>query len=204
MVACARRLAVVLAAKRPLAVAAVTIRPRARTTAPIAHRVRIGENRGTARERERGTQREIETKRDTEGHTHNSAERYTLRHRDAEDKFLLSLLPGKCNTDANTNVTACVCTKGFHGIDCSLKGGQSSKGVAAAISGGIIAAIVIAGVVIALFVSFGAKKGYDWVSMRDANLAAAKNNPTFENPTHEAQNALYDDSGSTPSGGSPR
>lgn len=114
------------------------------------------------------------------------------------------LANGQCKTDSATNVTACVCLKGFHGVDCSKQGGRSSKGVAAAISGGVIAAIVLAGVVALAVISFGAKKTYDWVGMRDSNLGAARNNPTFQNPTNETNNYLYVDSAGTSPNSSPR
>jgi hypothetical protein len=111
---------------------------------------------------------------------------------------------GECKTDSKTNVTACVCFKGFHGVDCAKSGGRSSKGVAAAISGGVIAAIVIAGVIIVAMISFGAKKSYDWIGMRDANLGAARNNPTFQNPTNELNNSLYVDGAGASPNASPR
>jgi len=78
--------------------------------------------------------------------------------------------------------------------------GGLSKGAVAGIAGGIVAAIVICGVVAFVILGYGVKKGVDWVQLRSTNMAAANDNPMFTPKTHEHENPIHS---STPKG-SPR
>jgi len=78
------------------------------------------------------------------------------------------------NTSANQTAAFCLCKKGRHGLNC---GGGKSLAKALAISGGVIAAIVICGVIIIVIIAFGAKKGVDWAMMSHHRNADFQSNP---------------------------
>jgi hypothetical protein len=87
---------------------------------------------------------------------------------------------GVCGTDPATNATICICKSDKHGIDCSLVGGLNVGALAGAISGGVIAAIVIVGAVVLVIVVIGTKKAVDWAMLN--NMAMANSNARCSNP----------------------
>jgi len=90
---------------------------------------------------------------------------------------------------APSNASFCVCKKGYKGANCGGK--ASNLGKALAISGGVIAAIVICGVIILVLCAFGAKKGVDFVLLNQQAGADFKINPTHEHRDHEHMSALH-------------
>jgi len=102
-------------------------------------------------------------------------------------------------TDTTNNETAkannagaisfCLCNKGYKGNNCGSK--SSGLGKALAISGGVIAAIVICGVIVLVIVAFGAKKGVDFVMLNQQAASHFKNNPLEETRNKEYTNAMH-------------
>jgi hypothetical protein len=95
---------------------------------------------------------------------------------------------GECVT--LDGVSQCDCEKKWHGGDCCTPGGLSTAAIAG-IAGGVIAAIVIAGLVAFAVLGYGIKRGIDWVSLHNMNMAAANDNPMFKAKTTEHDNALF-------------
>jgi len=88
-----------------------------------------------------------------------------------------------------TNASFCLCRKGYKGNNCGAK--SSGLGKALAISGGVIAAIVICGVIVILLVAFGAKKGVDFVMLHHQATADFQINPTHENRDQEHFSGIH-------------
>jgi hypothetical protein len=112
------------------------------------------------------------------------------------DEGVVPTTPGECETDADCNdkgqcVTSaegnyCQCDDGERGQDCS-SGGLSNLGKALAISGGIVAVIVIGGVVALVLLGFGAKKGFDYLTLKEINMGNSHQNPFYRgNEEHTA------------------
>jgi hypothetical protein len=95
---------------------------------------------------------------------------------------------GSCTE--SEGIFQCVCDKGRHGADCCATGASFNKAIAG-IAGGVVAAIVIAGVVAFIVLGYGVKRGVDWVQLRNTNMAAAHDNPMFKAKTTEYDNAVY-------------
>jgi len=88
-----------------------------------------------------------------------------------------------------SNASFCLCRKGYKGNNC---GGKSSAlGKALAISAGVIAAIVICGVIVLVLVAFGAKKGVDFVMLNQQASSNFKINPTHENRDQEHFSGIH-------------
>jgi hypothetical protein len=104
---------------------------------------------------------------------------------------------GACVTSPDTNQTICVCVGDFHGVDCSLAGGLNVAALAGAISGGVIAAIVIVGAIILAVVVIGTKKAVDWAMLNNMAMANSNTSPIFVDPSSEHVNPL-------PGSGTPR
>jgi len=108
--------------------------------------------------------------------------------------------PTDCQTDEDCNGKGtcvvsdegnyCQCDDGERGSDCS-SGGLSNLGKALAISGGIVAVIVIGGVVALFLLGFGAKKGYDYLTLHEINMGKANTNPFYHGNTSEHVNATF-------------
>jgi hypothetical protein len=96
---------------------------------------------------------------------------------------------GHCEKSEEGNY--CVCENGERGVDCG-GGGLSDLGKALAISGGIIALLVIIGIVVLALLVFGSKRGVDFFLLRWANMAAAHENPTYVPGTQEAVNPIHE------------
>jgi len=88
-----------------------------------------------------------------------------------------------------TNTSYCLCKKGYSGTNCGKK--SSGLGKALAISGGVIAAIVICGVIVLVICAFGAKKGVDFVVLNQQAASHFKNNPIGEDCNKEFTSALH-------------
>jgi hypothetical protein len=65
--------------------------------------------------------------------------------------------------------------------------------LAATVSAGAIAGIVIGGVVFAALAGFGGKKGYDYYQSRRANMNTANSNPMYNDNGRTGANPFYDD-----------
>jgi hypothetical protein len=108
--------------------------------------------------------------------------------------------PTECSTDADCNskgecVTSdegnyCQCEDGQRGTDCN-SGGLSNLGKALAISGGIVAVIVIGGVIALVLLGFGAKKGYDFLTLREINMGNSHLNPFYHGQATEHTPPTY-------------
>jgi len=96
---------------------------------------------------------------------------------------------GACSS--SSNITQCVCVKGFHGSNCAAKGGLSSAAKAAAISGGVIAAIVICGVIVLVILSFGAKKAVDHVLLNEQASAKSHISPLYTDTGASGTSGLH-------------
>jgi len=94
---------------------------------------------------------------------------------------------GECVESAEGNY--CQCADGERGVDCSA-GGLSDLAKALAISGGVIAVIVIGGVVALFLLGFGAKKGIDYLSLRETNMQNASDNPFYTPSIQEFNNPI--------------
>jgi len=92
-------------------------------------------------------------------------------------------------------ITQCDCDKKWHGGDCCTPGGLSTAAIAG-IAGGVIAAIVIAGIVAFAVIGYGVKRGVDWVSLHNMNMNAAHDNPLHKPAMNEHVNAIHDPHGS--------
>lgn len=92
-------------------------------------------------------------------------------------------------TEATTAPAYCLCQHGYMGANCL--GQSSSLGTALAISGGIIALIVICGVILAAVLLFGAKKGVDWVSMQQQLHTDFSTSPIHVQRDQEFSNPLH-------------
>jgi len=97
---------------------------------------------------------------------------------------------GACVTSSDTNQTTCVCVGSFHGVDCSLAGGLNVAALAGAISGGIIAVIVIVGAIILVVVVIGTKKAVDWAMLNNMAMANSNTSPIFVDPSAEHVNPM--------------
>jgi len=89
----------------------------------------------------------------------------------------------------NSTISYCLCKKGYKGNNCGSRSSGLAK--ALAISGGVIAAIVICGVIILVVVAFGAKKTVDFVMLNQQAAADFKINPTHHARDTEHVNALH-------------
>jgi hypothetical protein len=86
-------------------------------------------------------------------------------------------------------VAQCVCDSHYHGGNCCSRGGLS-KGAIAGIAGGAVAGIVVAACVAFVALGYAAKRGVDWVQLKNQNMAAAHDNPVFKPRTTEHVNPL--------------
>jgi len=88
-----------------------------------------------------------------------------------------------------SNISYCLCKSGFSGNNCGGKSG--GLGTALAISGGIIAVIVICGVILIVICTFGAKKSVDFIMLNQQANAHFKSNPLAEDRNKEFHNPLH-------------
>jgi len=93
-------------------------------------------------------------------------------------------------TVLGSNASYCVCFKGYQGLNCG--GRSSSLGTALAISGGIIAVIVICGVVFIVILGIGAKKGVDWVMLNQTAGANFHQNPLAQDRDVDCVSGIHE------------
>jgi hypothetical protein len=104
--------------------------------------------------------------------------------------------PGQCPDNCSkagvcqANGT-CVCKKGVTGINCGSRTGLSAAAKAAAISGGVIAAIVIAGVIGIVIISFGTKKAVDHILLNEQAAAKSHISPLYQDTPGSGESAIY-------------
>jgi uncharacterized membrane protein required for colicin V production len=80
---------------------------------------------------------------------------------------------------------------------CEGDGSSCSPAISPAAAGGIaagaVAGIVIASVVVAAALgAFGGKKGYDWLTSKNAAVGQVNNNPLFEEANNSFNNPLHE------------
>lgn len=96
---------------------------------------------------------------------------------------------GYCVVDQG--ITQCQCNNAQHGSDCCSSGGISAV-AKAGIATGIIVAIVLAGVIIFAVLSYGVKRGVDWVQIHNMNMSTAHDNPLHVPQTTEHTNPIHE------------
>jgi hypothetical protein len=94
-------------------------------------------------------------------------------------------------TVAGSNASYCLCERGYQGLNCG--GRSSSLGTALAISGGIIAVIVICGVVFVVILGLGAKKGVDWIALNQTAGANFHQNPLAHDRNTDCLNPIHEE-----------
>jgi hypothetical protein len=89
-----------------------------------------------------------------------------------------------------TEGSYCQCDKNARGADCG-GGGLSTLAKALAISGGIIAAIVIGALIVLGVVTFAGYKTAKWALLREQASAVANTNALYEAPAGSGDSAIY-------------
>ncbi len=106
--------------------------------------------------------------------------------------FIAEACPDNCsNEGACAQNGSCICKKGVSGINCGSKKGLSSAAKAAAISGGVIAAIVLCGVIALVTIAFAAKKSVDFVQLKQLAESESHASPIYKDTGFSGTNATY-------------
>lgn len=101
--------------------------------------------------------------------------------------------PNNCSGPSNgvcTNGTICVCIGDYYGADCG-QAGLSAFVRGLAIGGGVIAAIIIVGLIILVAVVIGTKKAVDWAMLNNMAASHVHSNPTFVEANTDSVNPAF-------------
>jgi len=72
---------------------------------------------------------------------------------------------------------------------CPLLYDNTAK--AAAISGGVLAGVIVGGVAAAALVGFGGKQGYNYLMAKNSPVGGVANNPLYAPSSASGNNALF-------------